>query len=241
MIPEQMPTTAPQADAGVSVVVEASYRWDFASRSAFAGDPDLLFKVEQLGVLRMIDTRTMRELETALQVRSVRPLTITCSPSASGIAILFEDGKVTLYRCRPDSDGVPLSLETVGTWDFRLPETEDPVAVWHGDRVWFQAPNGSLTGVDLAGKCVDDDDSPEATRAELSALVFTRNKRLIALRQDGETILSTPSLAAVRIPNADIVSAREIHTDCVALAFPCGGIVREARLSPVRDSRAAPR
>lgn len=198
------------------ITTEASFEWHYSRPSAIAADVGWLLSVESLGVVTVADVRTMQSLGRTFAVRAERVLVVACSPQATSVALFFESGRMDLYRAAAGADGLPASLDLAATLPYRLPEFDDPVAIWRDDTLWFQRADGRLARVDEHGALVSAETIGESPLAELSALVFAGARRFIAVHQNGSTILRGDSPADSRPATDEPVAVRTITSACHA-------------------------
>jgi Domain of unknown function (DUF4062) len=223
---EQLLAVDPASVAqGLRARVTGGLHFDWGAVSAIADEKAIAFRLERLGVLAVFDLEAMRKTDVRLSIARDRPLVLVCAPDASAIVVFFETGVAQLYQCIYGQDGCPASLRPAVEFRFHLPETEDPVMVWHEGAFWYQATAGSLAVVSLARSNPFEQPLPDGQRGELSALVFAEGAGLIALRQGSDTLLLASGAAPQRRQACQVAAACACGGASVAVAFTDGFLV----------------
>jgi hypothetical protein len=223
--PELLPPAEASAVAGLCAEVTGSLELSRDRAAAIAVDCALAFCFEQLGVVRVIDVRAMRETEVVLSIRRERPLLLVSSPDATGLGVFYESGEAELYRCILGPDKRPVALELAQAFRFHLPECEDPIAVWHDGACWFQARADTLAHVAIDSSGIAEEPLAGGEAGELCALVFAEGTRLVALRQSPGALLVTPGVPGLRLAAADVIAACRCDAQEVAVATSDGALV----------------
>lgn len=208
---EPVPPGRPAAP-GLHLEIKADKQFPRGRVSAAAWQAHLIFSVERLGSIGIVDSRDMQELLTCVPIGTGRPVKIACAPDASSLLVIFEPGKAELHRCTLGSDGRPVGSELVARFDCCLPEIDDPTLEWHAGCYWMQIRPGMLACVEPATAEIREEPLCGNAPGELGALLFLSGGRTFAaVRQGHSTILS----------GTDDVSVRHIASElCTACA--CG-------------------
>jgi len=231
--PEPMPVGDDTSVEGLHVHVTGSITFPWERVSAIASQCSIALTVEQLGVIRVISLLTMHEATYTLTIQRERVLALACAPDATSMVVFYESGTAEFYRCLAESHDVPIRIEPVATFLFHLPETEAPVVVWHEGLYWYQATADKLAAISLAQPQPREDTLAGRQHGELSALVFSAQARLMAIRQGLDTWLFAPGAPPLRRPSADVVTACLCGDNTVAVAFTDGTLVLYALDGPL--------
>ena len=223
--PEQMPTGEAKSTEGLHVQVTGNLEFPWGRVSAIAPQRAVAFCLEGLGTIRVFDLNAMRQTDAMLSIRRDRPLVLACAPDATSVAIFYESGKAELYRCICGQNDWPASLELVVEFGFHLPESEDPVVVWHKGAFWYQATAGALASISVESPRAFEETLPVGHHGELSALVFGEGRRLVALRQGPDTLLLASGAPPLRRQAAHVATACACGERKVAAAFTDGALV----------------
>jgi hypothetical protein len=150
---------------------------------------------------------------------------LVSSPDAKVVAVFYETGRAVLYKSSFGQGGWPEQLEPLAEFGFHLPAFEDPVAAWNGDALWYQATPGTLASVSAERTEPCEEEFPAGHRGELSALVFSGDMYLLALRHGEDTILLNGCGSSMRREAAQVVAACASSSETVAVAFSDGTLV----------------
>ncbi len=223
--PEEMPTGEAQTSNGLHVEVTGNLESSWGRASAIASQAALAFSLERLGTIRLSDLKVMQETTAMLSIRRDRPLVLACAPDATSMVVFYECGKAELYRCVRGEDGCPVNSVLVAEFSFHLPESEDPVVVWHRGDYWYQSGTGTLAHISPENPHPLEEDLAAGQGGELSALVFTEDTRLIALRQVSGALLFAPGASPILRHSAHVSGACLCGPTKVAVAFTDGALV----------------
>jgi hypothetical protein len=222
---EPMPASESVEAEKLHVEVTGSIDFPWGRVSAIASRRSVVFSLERLGAVRVFDLAAMRETDSVLSIRRDRPVVLACAPDASSLSVFYETGKAELYRCIRGDYGWPAGLDLAAEFDFQLPETEDPIVSWHEDKYWYQASAGTLASVSLESPRPLLDPLPIGHQGELSALVFSEDVRLAALRQGADSVLFIEGAPPVRRQSAHVTAACACGEFKAAVAFTDGVVV----------------
>ncbi|NMC46806.1 MAG: ATP-binding protein, partial [Chloroflexi bacterium] len=223
--PEKLPPSEIEESQKLGVQVLKKLEFDWGRVSAIATLPNVAFCFEKLGLMRIYDLKTMRQTEITFAIRRDRPLVITCAPDASSVAIFYESGKAELYQCILSADGLPGEANLTAEFDFYLPESEDPVVVWHAKAFWFQSTEGSLMSISSGPPSVPKQEIDLEQSGELAGLYFNKEFILIALRQGHDTLLVMSKGQTQRLPAAHLTSICPCGENILAAAFTDGKLI----------------
>ena len=190
---ETMPKANVTSSEGVHVRVIGNIEFQWGRLSAISPHKSLAFCVERLGVISVFDLNRMQQIDADLHIRRDRPLAIACSDAADCIAVFYESGNAELYQCKFYQNNLPVSLEMISEFEFYLPESEDPIVVWHKNFFWYQSTYNTISSVSHQLPRVVEKIIVNIQQGELAALVFIKNMPIIALRQGGDTVILTSS------------------------------------------------
>ena len=87
------------APPGLHLEIKADKQVRSGRVRAVACQARLIFSVERLGSIEIIDYRDMQELLTRVAIGSGRPVKIACAPDASSLIVVLEPGEAELYQC----------------------------------------------------------------------------------------------------------------------------------------------
>jgi hypothetical protein len=222
--PEAMPPSTAAVADGLRTEVVGSLDFPRESLAALADERGLVFRIERLGVLRVLDVGRMRLIDTVLSIRHERPLLLACASDATFVAVFYESGEADLHRCVQGTDERPARLDLVTTFQFHLPECEDPVVAWHDGAVWFQARANVLAHISIGDPQVFEE-TLLGTSGELSALVFAGGARLVALREGSDSLLLASGAAPLWRLGTDVISACSCGAQRAAVAFTDGTLL----------------
>jgi hypothetical protein len=193
---------------GLHLEIKADKRFAHGRVSAVAWQARLIFSVERLGSIAIMDYRDMQELLTRVSIGSGRPVKIACAPDASSLMVILEPGIAELYRCTLGADGRPLAFELAARLSCCLPEIDDPVVEWHEDAYWMQIRPGMLARVDAVTTVIREEPLCGSAPGELGALIFFEGGRTFAaVRQGHSTILGGANGVSVRYVGSDMCTA----------------------------------
>jgi len=185
--------------SGLRLDVEVDRQFRHGRVGAVAWHARLIFAVERLGVISIVDYRDMQELFTRVQIGKGRPVTVACAPDASSLLVIMEPGTAELHRCVLGADGRPLTSEVVARFDCSLPDSYDPVVEWHEGAYWMQIRSGMLARVDAATGNIREEPLCGKAPGDLGALLFLDGeRRFVAVRQGHSTILGGTGGVAFR-------------------------------------------
>jgi len=223
--PEKMPAVEAKSTEGLHVQVTGNLKFPWGRVSAIAPQRAVAFCLERIGAIRVFDTNSMRQTDVILSIRRDRPLVLACAPDATSLSVFYDSGKAELYRCIFGQNEWPSKLELVVEFCFHLPESEDPVVVWHKGAFWYQAKAGTLACISVESPHAFEETLPVGQQGELSALVFVEGTRLVILRQGFDTLLLAPGAPPLRRQFAHVATACACGGRKVAAAFTDGAIV----------------
>ncbi len=222
---ETMPPAATRPVEGLRAELSSTIEFSWHKVSALAPQRAVAFGLEQLGTLRVFDLNDMRPTDVLLSIKRDRPLVLACAPDARSLAVFYETGRAELYRCAWGTGHHPAALERVAAFDFYLPETQEPVVVWHDGAYWYQARSDALAHISLDLHEPTEDRLAAGQRGELCALVFVEGTRLVALRQGRDVVLVTPGAPPLRRESTDLAAACPCGPESVAAGFTDGELV----------------
>lgn len=223
--PEKMPPGEALSATSLHVQVVANFEFPWGRVSAIAPQPAVAFYLDRLGTICVLDLRAMRQTDAVLSIRRDRPLVLACAPDATSLAIFYESGDAELYRCICKQNGWPVSLELVVEFPFLLPESENPVVVWHKSAFWYQSTAGALASISVESPHAAEETLHVDQHGELSALLFSNCNRLVALRQGPDTLLFTPGAPPLRRQATQLAAACACGEKEIAAAFTDGALV----------------
>lgn len=223
--PEELPPSEIEESQRLGVQVLKKLEFDWGKVSAIATLPDVAFCFEKLGLMRIYDLKTMRQTEITFAIRRDRPLVITCAPDAGSVTIFYESGKAELYQCTLSANGLPSDVKLITEFDFCLPESEDPVVVWHAKAFWFQGTATSLMSISCDPPSTPKQEIKLEQSGELAGLYFNERYTLIALRQGLDTLLVIPRGQSQRLSAAHLTSICPCGESIFAAAFTDGNLI----------------
>jgi len=219
---EIMPKAIETTPEGVHVQVIGNLEFAWGRASAISPKKALAFCVERLGLISVIDLNKMQQIDTSLRIRRDRPLVIACSDTADSIAVFYESGIAELYQCVFDQNNSPMSLEKILEFEFYLPESEDPVVVWHNNSFWYQSTYSTISSISKQLPRAVEEKLAENQNGELAALVFIKNSPIIALRQGSDTVFLTSSTLLLRQKGVYITTMCLCGENRIAVVFTNG-------------------
>lgn len=222
---EELPPSEVEGSQKLGVQVLKKLEFDWGKVSAIAALANAAFCFEKLGLMRIYDLKTMRQTEITFAIRRDRPLVTTCAPDASSVVIFYESGKAELYQCTLSADGLPSDVKSITEFDFYLPESEDPVVIWHENAFWFQNSRGSLTSISSVLPSTPKHEIDPEQGGELAGLYFNQSCMLVALRQGHDTLLVMPNGQSQRLSAAHLTSICPCEKNTVAAAFTDGNLI----------------
>lgn len=223
--PEQMPAVETMSTEGLHAEVTGNLQFHWSRVSAIATQRAVAFYLEHLGIIRVFDTNSMQQTDAILSIRRDRPLVLACAPDATSVSVFYDSGKAELYHCIFGQNELPSRLELVVEFCFHLPESENPVVVWHKGAFWYQAKAGTIGCISVESPHPLEETLSAGQQGELSALVFVEGKRLVMLRQGFDTLLLVPGAPSLRRQFAHVATACACGGRKVAAAFTDGAIV----------------
>ena len=211
--------------SGLRIVTEDEVKFSHGRVSGLAPKAGLVFEVERLGTVRVLDCANMQELPTRIAIGASRPVKVYSAPDASSLMVFFDTGEAELYTCTVRGDGLPIGASVAARFRYHLPEIDDPVVEWKDGAYWLQTHPQKLARVDaLTGK-IAEQPLPKAVTGELAALLFLRgDRRFIAVRQANSVVLFGTGDAALWRERVDVCAACPCE-DLAAVAFSDGEIV----------------
>lgn len=222
--PEQMPAVEAKSTEGLHVEVTGNLQFHWRGVSAIAPQRAVAFCLERIGAIRVFDTNSMQQTDAILSIRCDRPLVLACAPDATSVSVFYDSGKAELYRCIFGQNEWPSRLELAVEFCFYLPESENPVAVWHKGAFWYQAKADTLACISVESPHAFEETLPVGQQGELSALVFVEDTRLVMLRQGFDTLLLAPGAPPLLRQFAHVITACACGGRKVAAAFTDGTI-----------------
>ena len=196
------------APPGLHLELKVDKQFPRGRVGAVAWHARLIFSVERLGSIGIVDYRDMQELLTCVPIGAGRPVKLTCAPDASSLLVIMEPGTAELHRCTAGADGRPVASELVARFDCCLPEIDDPVVEWHEGAYWMQIRPGMLARVDPATAKIREDPLCGKAPGELGALLFLAGGRTFAaVRQGHSTILGGTDGVSVRHVASELCTA----------------------------------
>lgn len=196
------------APPGLHLEIKADKQFPRGRVGAVAWHARLIFSVERLGSIGIVDYRDMQELLTCVPIGAGRPVKLTCAPDASSLLVILEPGTAELHRCTAGADGRPVASELVARFDCCLPEIDDPVVEWHEGAYWMQIRPGMLALVDPVTAKIREDPLCGNAPGELGALLFLAGGRTFAaVRQGHSTILGGTDGVSVRHVASELCTA----------------------------------
>jgi hypothetical protein len=222
--PEPMPIGDANSTEGVHVKVTGRLDFYGPRVSAIAHQQAIAFCLERLGTIRVYDLNEMRQTDIMLSIRRDRPLVFACAPDASSLAVFYESGNAELFRCILGRNNLPERLDLVTEFGFHLPETEDPIVVWHDHKFWYQSEVDTIAAISVESPRASKETLPHGQSGEISALVLSDRIQLIALRKGANILLLAPYAPPYRRSTL-VTSTCACGARNVAAAFTDGAII----------------
>lgn len=226
------------APPGLHVEIKADKQFRRGRVSAVAWQAHLIFSVERLGSIEIMDYRDMQELVMRVAIGSGRPVKVACAPDASSLIVVMEPGQAELHRCTLGADGQPVGSELVARFDCRLPEIDDPIVEWHDGAYWMQIQPGLLARVDATSAEISEEPVCGGAPGELGSLLFfDGERRFAAVRQGHSTILGGSNGASVRHVASELCSACACGDRAAAFFANGSAAIFEITEGPVETAR----
>jgi hypothetical protein len=224
----------PSSDTGtpaeqVEILAQSAYAGSCATD--LAPDRLLAFCVRRLGQVGAVDLHTGQELPYVVSIRSLPPLTLSCSPNGHHLAVAYDNGEVDLLRLDYDQQGALLGQEPPQTFGYRMPEYEAPVLAFLGDSLWYQAASGAIARVGPGPEPPAELSTTltiDLQKAELSGVASAGDVVVLTMRVGADTYVVTVqgdvTHEVLHRLHGDVSALCECGQGRVAIAFTNGAL-----------------
>lgn len=223
--PAWMPPTRVEKKAKESIELLSKFVFEASPASSLIKERELGIYLKSIGSLRLVDMNNGSELPQVILNRRLRPLKISCSDKGNYIVIAYENSEADLLFLDYDKSGNLINSNTIETFEYLLPEYEDPVLEFVGDELFYQNNQREVLTLKIdSGQETSSEVLLESVKhgAELSGVIHLPGINIITLREGNDTSITMrkgPESSSITVPDTDVSSYCMLGKKRFALAF----------------------